>query len=116
MEIGIPTHGSEKFRIVPRLVKATELIRIYLENDSHRQYLGELAIPHMNADFSNVAKQRDLLRWAGDLDGDSKIDLVMSFDSWVGNDLSVVLFLSSYAIDGEFVGQAGSFFLPGTYD
>lgn len=116
MEIGIPSLDAENFRIVPRLVKGTGTLRIYLENNTHRQRLGELTIPEMNADFSDVAKRRDLLRWAGDLDGDRKIDLVMSFDSWVGNDFSVVLFLSSYAKDGDFVGLAGSFFLHGTRD
>ena len=115
LEIGIPPFGSEKLRIVPRLVN-DRTVRVYLESDRHRQRLGELGIPEMNAGPSDMAKGRNLLLWAGDLDGDGKLDLVMSFESWVGNDSSVVLFLSSLAKGGDFVGKAGSYFLAGQYD
>lgn len=115
LEIGIPSFGSEKLRIVPRLVN-DRIVRVYLESDRRRQRLGELNIPEMNAGPSEIAKGRGLLLWAGDLDGDGKPDLVMSFESWAGNDSSVELFLSSLAKGGDFVGKAGSYFLAGQYD
>lgn len=116
LEIGIPSLGTEKLRIVPRLANSKRSMRVYLENDSRRQQLGELIFPEMNAGYSDIPKGRALLRWAGDLDGDGRVDLVMGFEHWVGNDMSVTLFLSSLAKDGNFVGEAGSFFLAGQYD
>lgn len=116
LEIGFPSFGSEKLRIVPRLTQDNRTVRVYLESDRQRQRLGELGIPEMNAGPSDIAKGRSLLLWAGDLDSDGKLDLVMSFESWVGNDSSVVLFLSSIAKSGDFVGIAGSYFLAGQYD
>ncbi len=115
LEIGIPPLGPEKLRVVPRLVN-DRIVRVYLESDRRRQLLGELRIPEMNAGPSDLAKGRSLLLWAGDLDGDGKPDLVMSFESWSGNDSSVELFLSSMAKGDDFVGKAGSYFLAGQYD
>jgi len=45
------------------------------------------------------------LWWAGDLDGDGKLDLLVSWD----DDADVTLYLSSLAKPGELVGFAGSF-------
>jgi hypothetical protein len=47
----------------------------------------------------------DYLWWAGDLDGDGKLDFVLSRDG--GGHL--VMYLSSQAKTGELVGEAGSF-------
>ena len=46
------------------------------------------------------------LLWAGDLDSDNKLDLLMSFQ---GRGWDTVLFLSSLAKPGELVGEAGRF-------
>lgn len=48
----------------------------------------------------------EYLLWAGDLDGDGKLDVLMSYASrgW-----STVLYLSSFAGPGEIVGEAGRF-------
>lgn len=48
----------------------------------------------------------EYLRWAGDLDRDGKLDLLMSYASrgWM-----TVLYLSSLAGEGEIVGEAGRF-------
>ncbi len=46
------------------------------------------------------------LLWAGDLDSDNKLDLLMSFQDRGWN---TVLFLSSLAKPGELVGEAGRF-------
>lgn len=114
-EIGIPSLGTEKLRIVPRLTNSKDSMRIYLENSLRRQLLGEFEFSGF-VGYSNMPKGRELLHWAGDLDGDGKTDLVMGFAHWVGVDTSVTLFLSSLAKDGNFVGNGGSFFLAGQYD
>jgi hypothetical protein len=48
----------------------------------------------------------EYLRWAGDLDRDGKLDLLMSYASRGWN---TVLYLSSLAGEGEIVGEAGRF-------
>lgn len=48
----------------------------------------------------------EYLLWAGDLDGDGKIDLLMNFTDYYWN---TVLFLSSLAKPGELVGEAARF-------
>jgi len=48
---------------------------------------------------------RDYLRWAGDLDGDGRPDFVVQLDLALGSE--IVLFLSSLAGRGQFVGEAG---------
>lgn len=117
LEIGIPPLGTDNLRIVPRLQRGNKEIRVYLESDARRQVLGELHVVDIGGgSLGESVSGRNLLRWAGDLDGDGKLDLVMRFEDWVGNDTSVILFLSSLAKPGDFVGRAGSFFLAGQYD
>lgn len=108
LEIGIPPLGPEKYRIVPRLVKDGNA-NIYLESSSKRQLLGMI---HADLGGLEFPEKRKLLLWAGDMDGDHKLDLIMSFPST----LSVVLFLSTFAKDGNAVGEAGSFYLDKSYE
>lgn len=49
---------------------------------------------------------RDYLQWAGDLDGDGKLDLLINANTCTKRS---VLFLSSLAKNDELVGEAGSF-------
>ncbi len=51
------------------------------------------------------------LVWAGDLDGDNKLDLLMDLSRNYG--ALYTLFLSSLAIDGDFFGKAAEIQIPG---
>lgn len=59
----------------------------------------------MGCSTSALRPATDYLWWAGDLDGDGKLDFVLSRDG----DNHLVLYLSSQAKAGELVGEAGSF-------
>jgi hypothetical protein len=57
-----------------------------------------------------VASGAQLVRWAGDLDGDGRLDLVLSLNTRFGTDAATTLFLSSAAQGGSaLVGAAASF-------
>jgi hypothetical protein len=110
MEIDIPSPG-ELSRIVPRyagLIDGTTSLRIYLETKTRRQLLGTMSVDAI-AGPSALARREQMLRWAGDLDGDGKLDLIMNFSSRYGEDASATLFLSSSAKPDEIVGAAGAF-------
>lgn len=54
---------------------------------------------------TQVPDASSILRWAGDLDGDGKLDLILSHDE---QDIDGALYLSSLAKPGQLVGLAGS--------
>lgn len=58
-----------------------------------------------DVDGGGVTPPKQYLWWAGDLDGDGKLDLIVSWD----DDADMTLYLSSLAKPGELVGFAGSF-------
>jgi hypothetical protein len=65
----------------------------------------------IDKNFHSPAEDRDIigsLIWAGDLDGDGKLDL---YTDWFNEKGSVMtrLYLSSYASDGDIVGLAATF-------
>jgi hypothetical protein len=68
-----------------------------------RQELGEF---NFGISGQTSVKPEEYLVWAGDLDGDGKLDLIIEFDYHGTNR---VLFLSTLAKEGELVGRAGSF-------
>jgi hypothetical protein len=111
MEIDIPMPRGGKARIVPRyagVVDSNHLLKVYLESGTTRQLLAELPVDPI-AGPAGLPRGPGLLRWAGDLDGDGKLDLVMSLTSRVGEYAAATLFLSSLAKAGELVGSATTF-------
>lgn len=72
--------------------------------DGKRQSLGSFSF---GIEGDGGVKPQDYIRWAGDLDGDGQLDLVVTLDFSSGTEY--VLWLSSMAKPGELVGFAGSF-------
>jgi hypothetical protein len=110
LEIDIPVPG-EPARIVPRYLRRdhdSPLFNVYLETKTQRQLLGGMAVDGIGGP-SAMARGPQLLRWAGDLDGDDKLDLIVTITSRHGEEATVTLFLSSLAKPGEMVGMAGHF-------
>jgi hypothetical protein len=116
LEIDIPSPQGEFARIVPRYageVDGTPMFKVYLEmkageTKTRRQLLAELPVDII-AGPSAMARGPQLLRWAGDLDGDDKLDLIMNFSSRYGTSTTATLFLSSAAKADDLVGVAGGF-------
>ncbi len=98
-----PEHGD--YYLVPRLSQKNggSLLSLFLENKQQRQLLGHIAIDALNAGL----KTRDILIWAGDLDGDGKIDLITRVSKG-SNTGGLYLWLSSRSEKGEMVGIAAS--------
>jgi hypothetical protein len=55
-----------------------------------------------------LSDQRAELVWAGDLDGDGKLDLVLDHSSY-SNASDLTLYLSTWALPGQLVGKAAHF-------
>jgi hypothetical protein len=111
LEIDIPVPGDPA-RIVPRyagVFDGTHRFHLYLESKSSRQLLARIPVDGIVGP-SGIARGPQLLRWAGDLDGDDKLDLIMTLSSRTGEDASATLFLSTAAKDGEMVGMAATFY------
>lgn len=111
LEIDIAVPGDPA-RIVPRYAgrhDGTHMFHLYLESKNGRQLLARIPVDGIVGP-SGIARGPQLLRWAGDLDGDDKLDLIMTLSSRAGEDASATLFLSSAAKDGEMVGMAAAFY------
>lgn len=89
--------------LVPRVTSAgsEKIDRLELRLYGKRQALPGVTLP---GEGGNSDPQH-LLPWAGDLDGDGKLDLIVNHDS---NGIDVAVYLSSLAQPGELVGFAGS--------
>ena len=102
---------EEVVRVVPRyagLVDNTPMFKVYLETKTNRQLLTEVLVDSI-VGTAGLPRRQQMLRWAGDLDGDDKLDLVMTFTPRYGEEAAATLFLSSLAKPGEMVGMAGAF-------
>jgi hypothetical protein len=111
MEIDIPLPRGGRARIVPRhggVVEGQHQLRVYLEIGTSRQRLATLSIDPVGGP-AGLTRGGALLRWAGDLDGDGRVDLVMTLNNRVHEFAGATLFLSSAAGPGELVGRAATF-------
>ena len=103
-------------RILPRWNNkaADPFMTLYVEQGTQRQPVGKIPLEVLNRGF----KTRDILVWAGDIDGDGKVDLITrnTPDSYgvVGKRGSAALstglnlWLSTKAESGNMVGLAAS--------
>jgi hypothetical protein len=110
-EIDIPLPAGARARIVPRyagVVDGNPVLRVYLEAGTMRQLLGEQIVDAIGGP-ATLARGPQMLQWAGDLDGDGKLDLVLNLSSRYDEDAEALLFLSSMARNGEMVGKAAGF-------
>ena len=83
--------------------ETSNTLLIDLEIDGVRQTLGAYAF-HMEP--AGFIPPKQYLLWAGDLDGDGKVDLLVNLTGYFWN---TTLFLSSLAQPGKLVGNGGSF-------
>lgn len=116
LEFSIPALNKIDARIVPRVFQSPIVppneeaaVRIYLESSGRRQMLSSIGIDAI-VGFNGMARGKDLVLWAGDLDGDDKLDLLASFNARVGEAQTLSLLLSSMAVGDDFVGEAGHFY------
>lgn len=98
--------------LVPRRVRSTpagtdgesgDTLDLQLRSGTTRQVLGTFAF---DIEGPRPVPPEHYLLWAGDLDGDGRLDLLVSFG--VGTH-DVALFLSTRAGPGQAVGEAGRF-------
>ena len=104
LDIDVPLGRGRKATLVPRQTGEEDELhigRLELRLDGRRQALPGYRLATLEADEWHS----DVLRWAGDLDGDGQLDLVLSHD---GTDTDVALYLSSLALPDDLVGPAGS--------
>lgn len=103
MDVRIPMGPGRHAVLVPRLggESDAEISLLELRIDGRRQALAGYRPAHPG----EAPGATDLVRWAGDLDGDGRLDLILSHD---GQDTDVAVYLSSLASPGELVGLAGS--------
>lgn len=79
--------------------------KVYLTHGKARQFIGDAT--EGDGDFTSSIT----ITWAGDLDHDGKLDLILDFSSY--NNGSTVLYLSSGAKQGELTGKVAEFSVQG---
>jgi hypothetical protein len=107
---GVGVAPFDVYRVLPRApndIAEPAVVRVFVETAAQRQAIH--AIPLQR--FARGSKTRDFLRFAGDLDGDGRLDFVtyssrddMSYRTV--EDARLRLWLSSRARAGELVGLA----------
>jgi len=103
MEIMIPLENNQSAVLVPRVISAgsEQIDTLELRAYGQRQVLPGYQL----SSADSIADEKQLLPWAGDLDGDGKLDLIIDHNN---HDIDVAVYLSSLAQPGELVGLAGS--------
>ncbi|MBC3919184.1 hypothetical protein H8L32_16955 [Undibacterium sp. CY18W] len=114
MEAEISLPDGQTARLVPTLLlppknsKTEEpgqsMLVLDLVMGSKRQSLDQFSF---GIDGNTPVKASEFVRWAGDLDGDGRLDLLVQYDYAGGTVL--VLYLSSMAGPDQLVGEAGRF-------
>ncbi len=108
METPVPAGQGAPVLVLPRLVEGADgadpTIEIELRIGPQRQSLGRSGF---GIEGPQVLRGPDYLRWAGDLDGDGRPDLLVRLPG--SGAVDVALYLSSLAGPGELVGLAGRF-------
>ncbi len=97
--------GTDRgYRLVPRWNHKTreQSLTIYLETRQQRQRLGQIGLETLEQGL----KPSDIVLWAGDLDGDGRLDLITRVRNTSTRGLH--LWLSTLARNGEMVGVAAS--------
>lgn len=118
MEVAIPMAPNSSALLVPRLRRAqtdpapdaeasaqVDTLALELRINGRRQLLGHFDTSGIEG--LGPVTSTSYLMWAGDLDGDGKLDLLIDF--LASNGRQVELFLSTLAKGEDFVGSAGSF-------
>jgi len=113
MEVAIPVAGQAPALLVPRLLAAghgagesqAETLVLELRIGAQRQRLGTFDTGGIEG--LQPVQPTSYLMWAGDLDGDGKLDLLIDLSGGVTR--KVELFLSSLASGQDWVGSAGRF-------
>lgn len=114
MEVSIPITPNTNALLVPRLRRAlagpentgqAETMLLELRIGDRRQQLG--LFDTSGIEGLGPVRPTAYLMWAGDLDGDGQLDLLVDFSG--GNGRKVELFLSTLATGKDLVGSAGSF-------
>lgn len=104
LEIRIPLEGEQEALLVPRVFPRKagpeDIATLELRAYGKRQALNGYHLEN----YGDASNATEVLRWAGDLDGDGKLDLIISHDN---HDVDVAVYLSSMAQPGELVGLAG---------
>lgn len=103
--VTVEVPGQGGYRLVPRWLEngRDRFLTLYLEAQGRRQNLGRIGLEAVDAGL----KASDILIWAGDLDGDDRIDLITR----AGDDPAqrgLHLWLSGRANPGAMVGRATS--------
>lgn len=105
-DIHLVTAGDAQYWIRAKFVRGERhRIDYYLEHEGRQQ---PLAQTWLQGDDELPAGSK-LLRWAGDLDRDGKLDLLINATRHASGELDYRLFLSSLAGEGEIAGAAGAF-------
>ncbi len=99
----INTPSKNVYRILPRWNAHTKdkWLTVYLEQNQRRQMLGRINLQSLQANF----EIHDFVLWAGDIDGDNKLDLI-TYLLDRSNTMSLQLNLSSLAKGEELTGLA----------
>jgi hypothetical protein len=114
MEIQIPVPDQAAAMLVPQLVRESvsadgapvpEHVAVELRIGNQRQTLSKMF--QGIGGWADIARGKQLLLWAGDMDGDGKLDLLLAPNG--GDGSSMQLYLSSMAGEGQIVGLAGEF-------
>jgi hypothetical protein len=92
------------YRVLPRWNRQTQELPLYLEHAGQRQRLGAASREVLRN--NNGIRASDLLVWAGDLDGDGRLDAITRVSP--DNGAGLHLWLSSRAAAGQMMGLAAS--------
>lgn len=103
--LSIRTSAQESYRLIPRwrMNPQDDFLTLYLETRQSRQRLGIISLEAVKSGLA----ASDILLWAGDLDGDGRIDLITRVGD-NGSTRGLHLWLSSLANGNAMVGRAAS--------